>query len=117
MANKFRELTAKEHQRARLYGIWPDGFRKYIYNSNNGHCSYCGIKTYFSKKDLPDYNKSIKNGSFLSERECFVIEHVVNNGQEALTNRNLLPVCRSCNSNKQDKKLEKVTNFTLIFGG
>lgn len=111
----FRELSKQEHMKARLYGIWPKGFREYIYKSNNGHCTYCGIKMYFSKKDHPEYELMRKKGWYVSERQCFVIEHIVNDGPESLANKNLVPACRSCNSNKQNKKLTEVTNFTLVY--
>jgi len=94
---KFRELTRKEHIRGDLYGSWPKGFREYIYNKNNGHCSYCG--------------KILKPKGL--ERDCLVVEHVEG---RVYTNNNLVPSCKRCNSKKQDKKLIELTNFTLVFG-
>jgi 5-methylcytosine-specific restriction endonuclease McrA len=92
----FRELTQKEHKAGDLYGIYPKGFREYIYNKNCGHCSYCGKKMIFGGLG----------------RDSLVIEHVESH---VWKNNNLLPACKRCNSKKQNKKLIEVTNFTLVF--
>lgn len=101
MSSKFRELSIEEHRKGDVYGVWPRGFREYVFNSNGGHCSYCGVKMLFKPIQLTE------------QKRCFVIEHV-KSGE--WVNDNLIPACRQCNSRKHNKTLSSVTNFILIFG-
>lgn len=91
-------MTERQHLSGALYGTWPKDFRKKLYDSNNGHCIYCG--------------KKMTLGGIT--RDCMVVEHL---NTTLLEDDNLVPACKRCNSKKWNKNIMEVTNFLLIFKG
>lgn len=89
-------------------------FRMKVHSKTNGKCAYCGCELEYSKMQIDHVEPIIRKYKYNMDKRRFE-----QNGEMEYPERdcfeNMMPSCRSCNTNKHSMALEDFRNLIAGF--